>query len=71
MKKEIDLIYDLIFSDKLVYDIDLSNYVEDIYRYDDFVEHIKFILKKSKVIIIKSSVKVDSKTARWELKVKK
>jgi len=71
MKSESYLVYDLIFSDNLVYEIDLSDYMEDIYRYDDFVEHIKFILKKAKVVIIKSSVKVNSKTAKWELKVKK
>ena len=43
----------------------------DIYNYDDFVESIKFIIKKSKITILKSTVKVDSKTAMWELKVKK
>jgi len=71
VKDKRDLIYDLIFSDKSAYSIDISEYIADIYRYDDFVSEIKSILKKSKVAILKSSVMVDSKTATWELKVKK
>ncbi len=66
-----DLIYDLIFSDETIYKINLSDYVDDIYNYEDFVESIKLIMKKSKVTVIKSTIKVDSKTAIWELKVKK
>lgn len=71
MKAKDDLIYDLIFSENTVYRIDISEYVEDIYSYEDFVSDIKRVLKKSKVAIVKSSVLVDSKTATWELKVKK
>lgn len=71
VKTKDQLIYDLIFSDETIYKIDLSEYVDDIYNYDDFVESIKFVMKKSKVTIVKSSIKVDSKTAMWELKVKK
>jgi hypothetical protein len=71
MKTKDQLIYDLIFSDETIYKVDLSEYVDDIYNYDDFVESIKFVMKKSKVTIVKSSIKVDSKTAMWELKVKK
>lgn len=71
MKTKDELIYDLIFSENTVYSIDISEYVEDIYSYEDFVSEIKRVLKKSKVSILKSSVLVDSKTATWELKVKK
>lgn len=71
MKDRRDLIYDLIFSEKTVYSIDISEYIKDIYRYDEFVSEIKAVLRKSKVTILKSSVMVDSKTATWELKVKK
>ena len=71
MKDRDDLIYDLIFSDKLQYKIDESEYVSDIYKYEEFVTDIKKVLKKSKVSIIKSSVLLDSKTATWDLKVKK
>lgn len=71
MRAKDELIYDLIFSDETIYKIDISEYVDDIYNYDDFVESIKFVMKKSKVTIVKSSIKVDSKTAMWELKVKK
>ncbi len=71
VKDKEELIYDLIFSEKLEYKIDIADYVDDIYQYDDFVEDMKIILKKSKVKIVKSVVVVDSKTAIWQLKVKK
>jgi hypothetical protein len=71
VKKTDDLIYDLIFSDETYYLIDISNYIKDIYQYDTFISSIREVLKKSKVRIIKSDVKLDSKTVIWELKVKK
>jgi hypothetical protein len=71
VKKTDDLIYDLIFSDETYYLIDISNYIKDIYQYDIFISNIREVLKKSKVSIIKSDVKLDSKTVIWELKVKK
>lgn len=71
MKSKDDLIYDLIFSEKEKYLIDISDYIEDIYKYGDFILEIKSVLKKSKVKIIKSEVKTDPKTAIWELKVSK
>ncbi len=71
MKTKDELIYDLIFSETTVYRIDIAEYLDDIYRYEEFVADIKKVLKKSKVGIVKSSVLVDSKTAIWELKVKK
>ncbi len=71
MKRKDILIYDLIFSEETIYEINLGEYVDDIYNYDDFVESIKYIIKKSKITIVKSVVKIDSKTAMWELKVKK
>lgn len=71
MKKTDDLIYDLIFSDETCYLLDISNYIKDIYQYDTFISDIREVLKKSKVKIIKSDVKLDSKTVIWELKVKK
>lgn len=66
-----ELIYDLIFSEELDYKINIADYVDDIYQYDDFIDEMKLILKKSKVKIVKSVVVVDSKTAIWNLKVKK
>lgn len=71
MKNKNELIYDLIFSEKFDYEIDMANYIEDIYKYEDFVTEIKKVLKKSKVKIIKSEVRLDSKTAIWQLKVNK
>ena len=71
VKSEDELIYDLIFSDKVDYSIDISDYQSDIYKHNDFIDRIRHILKKSKVKILKSSVLLDSKTVKWELKVKK
>jgi len=71
VKDKEELIYDLIFSENLDFKLDIADYVDDIYQYDDFVEEIKIILKKSKVKVVKSVVNVDSKTAIWQLKVKK
>jgi hypothetical protein len=71
MKSKDDLIYDLIFSEKEDFIIDIGNYIPDIYKYGDFVDEIKDILRKSKVSIITNSVDVDSKTVIWKLKVRK
>jgi len=51
--------------------IDIGEYITDIYKYDDFIDEIKQILHKSKVILVSNSIDVDSKTVVWKLKVKK
>ena len=51
--------------------IDIAEYIEDIYKYDRFVTEIKEVLKKSKVDIVRDKVDLDSKSAIWNLKVKK
>jgi hypothetical protein len=71
VEKENELIYDLIFSEKESFKIDISEYILDIYQYEDFIDKIKKILKKSKVKIIISDTLMSSKTVIWELKVKK
>jgi hypothetical protein len=71
VKKEDDLIYELIFSEKENFKIDISDYLSDIYQYEEFIEKMKKILKKSKVKVIISDTKMSSKTVIWELKVKK
>jgi hypothetical protein len=70
-KKEDDLIYDLIFSTEENFRIDISDYLSDIYKYEEFIDRIKKILKKSKVKIVISDTIMSSKTVIWELKVKK
>lgn len=70
-KKEDDLIYDLIFSTEENFKIDISDYLSDIYKYEEFIDKIKKILKKSKVKIVISDTIMSSKTVIWELKVKK
>jgi hypothetical protein len=71
VKKTDDLIYDLIFSKETYFLIDISDYIEDIYQYENFIIKLREILKKSKVSIVKNDLLVDSKTVMWELKVRK
>ncbi len=71
MKNKDDLVYDLIFSEDENFIIDISEYIKDIYQYDEFIDQIKQILYKSKVTVVTQSVDVDSKTVMWKLKVKK
>ena len=71
MKDKEALIYDLIFSETTEYKIDIAEYIEDIYKYDKFIDEIKSVLKKSKVTIVKEKVDLESKSAVWNLKVKR
>ena len=71
MKNKEDLIYDLIFSENIDYTIDVGEYMEDIYKYDVFVDDIKEVLRKSKVSVLSQSIDVDSKTVIWKLKIRK
>ncbi len=71
LKNKDDLIYSLIFSDDSTYRIDISEYIKDIYLYDVFIKDIREVLRKSKVTIVKSSIKVDIHTVIWDLKVRK
>ncbi len=71
MKKKDDLIYDLIFSEQTLFSIDISEYIDDIYQYKEFVQEIKKILRKSKVKVSESDVVIGSRTVIWKLKVNK
>lgn len=71
MKAKDELIYDLIFSEDEDFVIDVGAYILDIYKYDEFIDEIKDILRKSKVAIINNSLDVDSKTVTWKLKVRR
>ena len=71
MKNKDDLLYNLIFGDKDEYEINLSDYLEELYKYDRFIDEVKLILKKSKVTIVKEKLELDVKGPIWILKVKK
>lgn len=71
MEKKEQLIYDLIFSDKTDFKIDVGDFIDDIYKYETFIVEMKDILRKSKVTILNHAIDVDSKTVTWKLKVKK
>jgi hypothetical protein len=66
-----DLIYDLIFSEKSDFEINISDYTDNIYKYETFIREIKDVLKKSKVSVIKEGIDLNPTTAIWTLKVKK
>jgi hypothetical protein len=71
MKNKDDLLYDLIFSEKKEFLIDVGEYIKDLYKYDEFIDEVKIILNKSKVNIVNNSIDVNSKTVLWKLKVKR
>ena len=71
MKDKEKLIYDLIFSENSDYNINISEYIEDIYKYDKFIEDIKNVLRKSKVSVIKEKIDLETENVIWNLKVKK
>ncbi len=66
-----NLVYELIFSEKENFTINIGDYITDIYKYDEFINEIKKILQKSKVIITSNSIDVNSKSVIWDLKVKR
>ena len=41
MKSQDELIYDLIFSTKTKFKIDVGEYITDLYKYNDFVDKLK------------------------------
>jgi hypothetical protein len=66
-----ELIYRLIFSKENEFVIFINNYIEDLYTYDKFVDKIKSILRRSKVMVVRESIQVDMNEVRWNLKIKK
>lgn len=71
MNKLDTLLYELIYSNDSEFSIDLSEYIDDIYKYESFVKNIRKILKQAKVKILNSDIKLDSRTVVWKLKVSK
>ena len=71
MKNRDELIYDLIFSQENEFLINISDYIGNIYKYENFIKEIKEVLKKSKVSIVEEGVELQPSTAIWNLKVKK
>ena len=74
MKSKDDLIYDMIFSKKNKFEIDMADYIKKIYKYEDFISDIKKVLLKSKVMVISEGVEIINKKDMkiiWLIKVKK
>lgn len=74
MKSKDDLIYEMIFSKKNEFEIDMADYIKKIYRYEDFIVEIKKVLFKSKVMVISEDVEIiNEKEIKiiWRIKVKK
>ena len=53
------------------FEIKVSEYTQDIYKYDRFINEIKDILKKSKVVISKEKVDLEEDCVLWSLSVKR
>ena len=69
-KKE-DLIYELIFSEKLEFDIKISDYTP-VNSCDKFIEELKDVLKKAKVkLITEKLIMHDEKNVTWKIKIQK
>jgi hypothetical protein len=71
MEQKDDLVYKLIFSNQNDFSILVTDYIKEIYKYEDFIIEMKDILRKSKVLIIKETVEVTFEYVRWNVKVKK
>jgi hypothetical protein len=71
LKKREDLIYDLLFSEREDFKVEVSGFIEDIYKYDRFIDDMKKILKKSKVNIEREKVSINQNSVIWEIKVKR
>lgn len=71
VKEKDELIYNLIFSTQSEFVIDIGEYINDIYKFEEFVDEIKNILKRSKVSIVKHTIDSTVTTVIWKLKVKK
>jgi len=66
-----ELIYEIIFSKQTDFEIKVSEWIEDIYKYDRFISEIKEIMKKSKVSIVKEKIDLDDELVLWTFKVKR
>jgi hypothetical protein len=71
VKDKEELIVSLIFGEQTEYSINIAEYLDEVYKYDKFVEEVKFILKKSKVTILKETLEIDKNGPIWTIKVKK
>ncbi len=71
MRNRDELIYDLIFSETTEYEINIEEYITDIYKYDRFIDDTKEILRKSKVDILKEKIIVETNSVLWRIKVSK
>jgi len=71
LKDKDELIYDLIFSETMVYEIHVEQYIVDIYKYDRFIDNVKEILRKSKVDIVKEKINVEANAVIWRIVVSK
>jgi hypothetical protein len=71
MNQKEELIFNLIFSKNTDFEIYIEEYIINIYEYDIFVDEIRYILLKSKVMLVKDTIIADDKSIIWKIKVKK
>jgi len=67
-----ELLYELIFSEKTMFSVDVNRYIFDIYKYDDFIQELKKILIQSKVLLVEEDIEVDNDgKIIWKIKLKR
>lgn len=66
-----ELMYNLIFSEEIEFNISIGLYINDIYKYDRFILKVKSILKRSRVGILKEKVLIDPMDVNWYIKITK
>ena len=47
MRDRDNLIYDLIFSERVDFEINISEYIDNVYKYETFIKEIKKSIKQS------------------------
>lgn len=70
IKQKEKLIYDILFSDETLFEIDLQIYC-DINKRSDFREEIRIVIKKGNLSIIDDRIIHTDDKVIWKLEIKK
>ena len=65
------LIYELLFSKKTIFPIDLQEYCEFYEQRSKFRDHIRTILKRGGVIILDDRIIHTNETVIWKIELRK
>lgn len=71
MNKKEELLIDLIFGEKSNFTINISDYIDEPYKYDRFIDEVKSILLSSEVAIVSEILELNKNGSIWTIKVKR